>query len=106
MPCHYTQKGNEWKYHSDAQRPMVDEAILQLSQLPGTNGMWYGITAECSQGCQPQELPPFVGNQEDDCAIVSTRFPYRLKAAFEHSGEQFSIKKVRNWAFLLSLFVL
>ena len=84
---------------------MVDEAILQLSQLPGTNGMWYGITAECSQGCQPQELPPFVDNQEDDCVIVSTRFPYRLKAAFEYSGEKISIKKVRNWASLLSLFV-
>ena len=83
MPCHYTQKGNVWKHHSDAQKPMVDEAILQLSQLPGTNGMWYGITAECSQGCQPQVLPPFVGNQEYECAIVSTRFPYRLKAAFE-----------------------
>ena len=94
MPCDYAQTGDKWKLLGDPRKPERDEAVLQLSQsLSGADAgdvMWFGVTKECSDDCEPQPLT------ESDCAIVYTRLPYRIKAEVTFGGEEYSLHKVRH----------
>ena len=95
MPCDYSQTGAHWGTHS-YEKPHRDEAVLQLmSQASAdqdiTDLLWYGITKECSLGCEPQLLS---GLSENSCATVYTRFPYRMKATFTYKGENHTAHKV------------
>ena len=70
MPCDYAQTGDKWKLlgdHLEKLNVTKSDSAAFTKLIQGADAgdvMWFGVTKECSDGCEPQPL------DKSDCAIV------------------------------------